>query len=124
MGKAQRTKGAVYEREVCDKFNARLGTDYKRNIGQARDGGNDIDAGSLTVECKRRASLTTIENWYKQAEAAVDARFDRDGVTSIPLVVARADNGKSFAILDLDDFIDLWGFAAGAWTIGGGDYTL
>ena len=108
MGKSQRTKGAVYEREVCDTINSALGTDYKRNIGQARDGGNDIDAGSLTVECKRRASLTTLEKWYKQAEAAVDARYDRDGVASMPIVVARADQGKSFAILDLDDFLHIY----------------
>jgi hypothetical protein len=112
LGKSQRTKGAVYEREVCDTFNSALGTQYKRNIGQARDGGNDIDAGGLTVECKRRATLTTVENWYKQAAVAVDERFDREGATTIPLVVARADQGTSFAILDLDDFLRIWKYAA------------
>jgi hypothetical protein len=108
LGKQQRTKGAVYEREVCDILNEALDTNYKRNIGQSRDGGNDIDAGSLTVECKRRATLTTVENWYKQAEIATDARFDRDGVETIPLVVARADQGKSFAILELSDFLGIY----------------
>lgn len=100
MGKMQRTKGASYEREVCAKFSDALGIDVKRNIGQARDGGNDINVGPLVIECKRRATLTTLESWHAQASEPC-------GLDETAVVVARADNGKSFAILDLDDFIAL-----------------
>lgn len=107
----QRTKGATYEREVSRAFEAALGGTYDRNIGQARDGGNDIDVGPLVVECKRRKTLSTIEGWLKQAATAAYQRWQRQGgdpVTGhIPVVVAREDSGKSLVILRLDDFLHI-----------------
>lgn len=118
MGKSQRTKGASYEREVCDAFTAALGLEKKitRNIGQARDGGNDIDIGPLVVECKRRKTLGTVYSWLQQAiVAASDSDDSSPYVTdgqidpSIPVVVARQDQGESIVILRFDDFITLAG---------------
>ena len=118
MGKSQRTKGAGFEREVCDVFSAALGQKFKRNIGQARDGGNDIDVGPLVVECKRRKSLKTVEGWLEQANRAARTRdflgkFGEDdpraGEAAIPVVVMRADNGVPMVLLTLDDFITLAG---------------
>ncbi len=100
MGKSQRTKGAVFEREVARFFSERLGCDFKRNIGQARDGGNDIDVGPLVIECKRRKSLKTIEGWLDQADRAAMAR----SLAHVPVVVARSDDNSAFVILSLDDF--------------------
>lgn len=122
MGKSQRTKGAVFEREICDKFsfslNIELEQRFKRNIGQARDGGNDIDVGRLIVECKRRATLGTIYSWVQQAIDAARGQCvyveDADGneqmVPKIPVVVARQDGDTTpLVILRFDDFITLAG---------------
>lgn len=82
-------------------FSAALGITVKRNIGQSRDGGNDINVGPLVVECKRRKTLGTVESWLLQAAAACDTS------AHIPIVVGRSDNGRSLVVLDLDHFIDL-----------------
>jgi len=75
VSKSQRNKGAGGEREVCEIFNAALNRDdIKRNIGQSRDGGNDIDVGPLVVEVKRRKTLGTIYGWMQQAIEAVKGR--------------------------------------------------
>jgi hypothetical protein len=107
LGKSQRTKGATYEREVAQVFSAALGIEVKRNIGQARDGGNDLDVGPLVVECKRRKTLTTIEGWMLQAQAAANERRRGHEEVTIPVVVARADAGKSLVIISLADFLIL-----------------
>lgn len=108
LGKSQRTKGASYEREICAELSAALGVKIERNIGQARDGGNDIDAGILVVECKRRKTLGTVYSWLNQARAAATLNTgDRRG---IPIVVARQDGDmSSLVILDLNDFVHLAG---------------
>ena len=100
MGKSQRTKGAVFEREVAKQFSAAYGEDFLRNIGQARDGGNDIDIGRFRVECKRRKTLGTVEGWLTQATAAC-------GVGHVPIVVARSDGGAAMVLLSLEDFLAL-----------------
>lgn len=104
MGKSQRIKGAVFERDVAHMFSARFGREFKRNIGQARDGGNDIDVGPLVVEAKRRASLKGLRAWMAQAQAAADTR----GGASIAVVVMREDNGpEPMVLLGFGDFIDM-----------------
>jgi hypothetical protein len=100
VGASQRRKGAVYEREVMSAFSAALGAEFKRNIGQARDGGNDGDVGPLVLEMKRRKSLKTFMDWYRQAQAATPAG-------RIPVVVMREDAGESMVMLSLEDFLRL-----------------
>lgn len=113
MSKSQRTKGATYEREVCHVWEQFFRDHHitlpavlslSRNIGQARDGGNDIDIGHYIVECKRRKSLKTLEGWLAQAERAI---VDRALTRSVfkPVVVMRADNGESMVLLKLRDFM-------------------
>lgn len=101
---------------MAEVFSQALGVDFKRNIGQARDGGNDIDVGPLVVEVKRRRSLKGLYDWFHQAAAAVAKRrppgrpgidFIGYGEMLVPLVVAREDGGRWLAILDLDDFLVL-----------------
>lgn len=109
MGKSQRTKGATYEREVAQVFSEALGRDFKRNIGQARDGGNDLDVGPLVVECKRRKTLGTVYGWLDQAfKAAVEKQAGHTEPRT-PIVVARQDQGTSIVIMDLEDFLELAG---------------
>jgi hypothetical protein len=103
MGKGQRIRGSVYEREVVKVFSDYFAPhDFARNIGQARDGGNDIDVGRLVIECKRRKKMLTIDSWMQQAEAACDREQGK-----VPIVVARADQGQSLVILTLEDFLSL-----------------
>lgn len=127
----QRTKGASYEREVAQQINSTLGLNallsapcgrceetlkehvpngtgcdqfqpiVKRKIGQARDGGNDLDLGRLIVECKRYAKIGVMK-WFRQAVAACSGKPGR-----IPCVVAREDNGESIIILRLSDYLTL-----------------
>jgi hypothetical protein len=98
----QRTKGATYEREVMKIFSLAFNRVFKRNIGQARDGGNDGDVGPLVLEMKRRKSLKTLMSWYDQA---AEAARDRHG--AVPVVVMREDFGEDMVLLSLDDFIRL-----------------
>lgn len=109
MGKSQRTKGATFEREIAHRFRDAVGVDCKRNIGQARDGGNDLDVGPLVVECKRRKTLTTLRAWYAQAHAAMVTRNLQSGRQDlVPVVVARADGQlEPFVVLTLGDFLAL-----------------
>lgn len=99
MSKSQRTKGASYEREVCHALSALVGAPIKRHIGQARDGGEDIPFGEFSIECKRRKTLTTLEGWYQQAQTSATPQL------KIPVVVARADAGRSLVILSLEDWL-------------------
>jgi len=100
MGASQRTKGAVYEREVANYLSDELGREVKRNIGQARDGGDDITIGKFRLECKRRARIGNIYEWLDQAQAASE-------VGECPVVVARGDGRRSVAIVDLAIFTQL-----------------
>lgn len=102
MGSSQRTKGASYEREVCHQLAASLGLEVKRNIGQARDGGDDITVAGLSVECKRRKRLGTVQSWLTQAATAAAGK----GTT--PVVVAREDNGQSIVLMRFPDFLRLF----------------
>ena len=93
------------------KFSDFFGRSFKRNIGQARDGGNDGDVGPLVVECKRRRSLKTLMGWYEQAKAAAKRREfgARSGLLPVPIVVMREDDGESMVLLSLNSFLVLTG---------------
>lgn len=120
----QRRKGASYEREVAAAIYAVTGQKIGRKLGQARDSGNDLDLGPFVIECKRRKTLGTIYGWYRQAVAAVKGKakipaFDvtpggsliHEGETrqidKIPIVIMREDNGTSFVLLGLNDFLNV-----------------
>lgn len=91
MGRSQRVKGATFERDIANELGA------KRNIGQARDGGDDITLGRFRIECKRRKRLGTVQAWLAQAQAACAQAGD------IPVVVAREDHGEALVIMRFAD---------------------
>ena len=99
MGKSQRAKGAVYEREIVRVLREVFGDDTERNLSQTRDGGGDIDLPGYLVECKRRAGIA-VYDWLDQASKA--AKPDQK-----PLVIARADRRENIIIMRLDDFLPL-----------------
>lgn len=102
MGKAQRTKGASGEREVCRLLRGVLGIEAKRNLSQTREGGCDIAVGSFHIEVKRRALIGNIYGWMEQAEASCLAGEK-------PVVVCRADGKKWLAVLPFEEFMRLAG---------------
>lgn len=100
MSASQRTKGATYEREICNRLSEVVGYKVQRHIGQARDGGNDITVAPFRFECKRRKTLGTIEGWLAQASLGKSA-------SETPVVVARSDKGESLVIMTLEDFLKI-----------------
>lgn len=86
----------MFEREIANDLANHLRRKVKRNIGQARDGGDDITLPPFRIECKRRAGIA-IYPWLEQCLAAC-------GQGDIPIVVARADNKDAVVILRYNDF--------------------
>lgn len=99
MSRSQRLKGAAFEREIAAALTAALGVPVRRNLGQARDSGDDITFGKVRIECKRRAKVACYE-WIDQVQAACN-----DGERGI--VVFRADGRQAHAIVPLADMITL-----------------
>ena len=102
-GRHSRNKGAGFERDVAHKLSQHYGEKITRILGQARDSGEDIDVGNLTIECKRRKTLKGLYAWFWQARTAakryVSLRF--------PIVVFREDHGETLVMLSFDDFLHL-----------------
>ena len=96
MSKSQRTKGHSFEREIANDLSLYLGRKIQRNIGQARDGGDDITISPFRLECKRYAKIA-VYKWLEQVVAA-------SGTVDIPVVIAKADHKDSIAILRYSDF--------------------
>lgn len=98
-GKGKRQKGAQGERELAKILEDELGFVVSRNLGQARDGGDDITVQKFRFEVKRQERLN-IMAWCEQVEQAC-----KQG--DVPVVAFR-QNGEQWRItLRLDDFIPL-----------------
>jgi len=99
MSKMQRTKGAAGERELAEILTATLGRKVSRKLGQARDGGDDIQTGQFKWEVKRRARLSVYE-FLEQVEAAC-----KDNDT--PIVAMRGDHKGWLVLMRLEDVLPL-----------------
>ena len=90
MGKMQRVKGSTYEREIAQFFSKLLGEDFKRVLGQERDGGGDVQAegSALLIECKRYKAMRGLYGWMRQAVLSSYNTL----VPRIPVLAIRADN--------------------------------
>jgi hypothetical protein len=97
MGLSQRRKGANGEREVAAILTDKLGFAVRRKLGQAREGGNDIDLPGWSLEIKRRARLGNLYEWLQQA----------DQKNGSPAVLVRSDGHPWLAVVRLDDWIRL-----------------
>ena len=120
MGKMQRTKGQVGEREFAKLIFTNLGIECNRRIEQTRDSGHDLDLMYYAIEVKR-AKKTNLSGWWRQTvENAV-------AVNKIPLLAYRIDNMKwqvvmsfrhtlnSFADADINDLDKTITFRADGW---------
>ena len=69
-----RDKGARGERELESLLRDQLGDIVsRRRLGQARDGGHDLDVGGIVVECKR-AQVARWGDWINQVRMAASRR--------------------------------------------------
>ena len=98
-GRGARNKGAAGERELAALLSEHLGFVVKRNLGQARDGGDDIQVGKYRIEVKRREALR-MDEWCQQIEQACEA-----GET--PVVVYRRNGQPWRAVVPLETLIRL-----------------
>ncbi len=107
-GRGRRNKGATGERELAGILSDELGVVVKRKLGQARDGGHDIEVGRFLIEVKRQERLA-IEGWCKQVELACTtvANFNESGELGMPVpVVVFRRNGQPWrAVVPLDFLI-------------------
>lgn len=100
MSKAQRTKGAAGEREICGMIFENLGIEVHRNLQQTRDGGADIKLKPYSIEVKRRAAIGNIYDWMNQASAGCD-------MAERPIVVCRADRKQWLAVMPIEELFRL-----------------
>jgi hypothetical protein len=98
-GRGARNKGAAGEREVAKILTDNLGFVVKRNLGQARDGADDITIDKFRIEVKRKEALA-IDKWSAQVEACAKAG-------EVPVVVYRRSGQPWRVCLLLDDFIPM-----------------
>ncbi len=98
-GRGKRNKGAAGERELAGILKDHLGFEVKRNLGQARDGADDITIQKFRIEVKRQERLQ-VDKWSEQVESC-----SKSG--EIPILAYRR-NGQPWRVcLKLDDFIPL-----------------
>lgn len=98
-GRGKRNKGAAGERELAGILKDNLGFEVKRNLGQARDGADDITIQKFRIEVKRQERLQ-VDKWSEQVESC-----SKSG--EIPVLAYRR-NGQPWRVcLRLDDFIPL-----------------
>lgn len=107
-GRGRRNKGATGERELAGILSDELGVVVKRKLGQARDGGHDIEIGRFLIEVKRQERLA-IEEWCKQIETACTtySAINEDGELAppVPVVVFRRNGQPWRAVVPLDFLI-------------------
>lgn len=98
-GRGARNKGAAGERELAALLSEHLGFVVRRNLGQARDGADDLTVQQFRIEVKRRERLE-VDKWSEQVEACAQPG-------EVPVVAYRR-NGQPWRVcLRLDDFIPL-----------------
>jgi Holliday junction resolvase len=98
-GRGKRNKGAAGERELAGILKDQLGFEVKRNLGQARDGADDITIQKFRIEVKRQERLQ-VDKWSEQVESC-----SKSG--EIPILAYRR-NGQPWRVcLRLDDFIPM-----------------
>jgi len=98
MGKMQRTKGQVGEREFAKIIEQAFGVECKRRINQTRDSGHDLDFIDYAVEIKR-AKKPNINSWWEQAY------FNAKMVNKKPMLAYRLDNQKWKILLSYDEVL-------------------
>lgn len=101
MSARERRKGQSGERELAALLTDMLGRAVKRNLGAARDGGDDITIGAYRVEVKRRKRIAVHEFMAQAIEQA--------GEGEVPVVAMRGDGEQWVVMMRLQDAARLIG---------------
>lgn len=96
-GRGRRNKGAAGERELAALLSDELGFAVKRKLGQARDGGDDLQVGRFRIEVKRHERLK-IKEWCHQVEACCKP-------AEIPVVAFRQNGEPWRAVIPLEQLV-------------------
>lgn len=99
MSKWQQTKGAAFECKVANELSDRFGRVVKRNIGQSRDGGDDITCPPFRIECKALQKIAALK-FLDQAIAA-------SGEGEIPVVVMKGNRTHWAVMMRFEDAVKL-----------------
>ena len=104
MGKAQREKGARFERFVANELKPVFGERTIRSSGQCFSGDTraDVDCPKLWVECKV-GKRPNIKAGLEQAEEARAA----SGADKICVAVCKWDREKPTITMRLEDFVEI-----------------
>lgn len=98
-GRGKRNKGAAGERELAALLSDHLGFVVKRNLGQARDGADDLTVAQFRIEVKRQERLQ-VDKWSEQVEACAQPG-------EVPVLMYRR-NGQPWRVcLRLEHFIPM-----------------
>lgn len=98
-GRNNKRRGANSENELARILSDHFGRVVKRTLGQARDGGHDIETPPFRWEVKRRKKLAVYDFIEQAAEAC------QDGAT--PVVAMRADGKGWLVLMRLEDALPL-----------------
>lgn len=102
MGKMQRTKGQVGERELAKLIRENLHMDCQRRIEQTRDSGHDLDLMDYAIEVKR-AKKMNLNAWWKQTVENATT------VGMIPVLAYRIDNYQWQIVMSFRDLLNGFG---------------
>ena len=97
MSKAQRVKGHAFEREVARLFR-RIFPDARRHLEYQSEQANGVDidgVGKWRIQCKRHKNYVPV-NTIEEIQP--------DG---IHLLVTKADNKPTMAVMRLDDLLKI-----------------
>lgn len=103
-GKGARAKGANFERKVANDLTALTGVEFKRGLGQSRNGGKEApDVYSdtfpwLHIECKNQ-KICNIK------AAMAQAVEDIGNSDNIPVVVSRDTGKETLVTMRWDDWV-------------------
>ena len=95
-GRNNRRRGQQGERDLATRLSEEFGIKVKRNLGQERDSGHDINVPGFTIEVKRRSRVAGLYDWLKQAESGPN-----------PTVMVRGDGQGWLAVMSLETWIKL-----------------
>lgn len=94
-------KGERGEREVCGIITRITGEESKRKLGQAREGGGDVDWGPFLLEVKSRQTVS-MPAWQEQVRIAANASGQ------VPAVVWRRKGEEFWIAVPFEEFISMF----------------
>jgi hypothetical protein len=84
-GRNNRRRGQSGEREIVELVRADFGLELKgRRLGQERDGGHDVDIGTLRAQVKRRKRQNALYEFLEASDIACIRADGKDWLVLMP----------------------------------------